>query len=103
MSYSIEDRRDIARDGGAEPDDGTNNAPEKWMLYELTLSLDALQKLASYRRHVLTAGLQTKDQAVAGWREESRSYAAEFATLCWQLFAEQHEDHAALMEQGGIE
>lgn len=100
MSYSIEDRRDIARDGGAEPDD--SNAPYKFELYELTLNTDTLQKLVSYRRHVLTAGLNVKDQAVAGWREESRSYAAEFATLCWQLFAEQHEDEAARLEQGGI-
>ena len=72
------------------------------MLYELTLTPEALQKLVAYRRHVLTAGMLSGDQAVAGWREESRSYAAEFATMCWALFAEQHQDEAAQLEQGGI-
>lgn len=103
MAYTLADRNDIARDGGAEPSDPADNAPEAWMLYELTLSPDALQKLVAYRRHTLTAGLLSGDQAVAGWREESRSYAAEFATMCWRLFAEQHEDEAARLEQGGIE
>jgi hypothetical protein len=102
MSYTLADRNDVARDGGAEPTDPADNAPYKFELYELTLTPDALQKLVSYRRHTLTANRPTKDNAVAGWREESRSYAAEFARMCWRLFAEQHGDEAARLEQGGI-
>jgi hypothetical protein len=94
------------RAAGVDPNDegsAHNTTPYAFELYELTLTVDALQALVSYRHHVLTAGMLSSDQAVAGWREESRSYAAEFATMCWALFAEQHPDEAKRLEQGGIE
>ncbi len=107
MSYTHADQVDAMRAAGVDPNDHAasvhNTTPYAFELYELTLTVDALRKLVAYRRHVLTAGMNTKDQAVAGWREESRSYAAEFATMCWALFAEQHPDEAAQLEQGGIE
>lgn len=61
----------------------------------VTLSTNAVRFLRLVQEHRDSARLLASNQAIAGWYEESRSYAAEFATAVLL------ENPSVLTQKGG--